>query len=54
MGYSANEIANHINEIVQREMRMAEMLGEDHAWNFDDTQAEGSQVTSPYANGGTA
>jgi hypothetical protein len=54
MGYSANEIANHINEIVQREMRMAEMLGEDHAWNFDDTQSEGSKVTSPYANGGTA
>jgi len=35
MGYSSTEIENHINEIVQREMKMAEMLGEDHAWNFD-------------------
>jgi hypothetical protein len=33
MGYSDDEVADHITAIVEREMHLAEKLGEEHAWS---------------------
>jgi hypothetical protein len=32
LGYSNDEVADHITAIVEREMHLAEALGEEHAW----------------------
>jgi len=45
MGYTDTEIADHINSIVEREEKMAKMLGEDHQWLWNEKKGS---ISSPY------
>merc|ERR1712070_157912 len=45
MGYTDKEIADHINSIVEREEKMAAMLGEDHQWLWNEKKGA---ISSPY------
>jgi len=45
MGYSDKEISDHINSIVEREEKMAQMLGEDHQWLWNEKKGE---IANPY------